>query len=319
MSAGKVPIYRLYREDADKTGDFWLHSETLSQRSRLHNWEISLHRHEALFQIFLLDKGEGELLGTGERRRFASPCAIYIAPGAAHGFRYSHDAEGLVLTVLEDRLPAIRAVDSAIAAFLSEPRIVPVSPDGHEERLIADLAIRIHEEFMVLRPGSNMLLDAMTTELVLRLARLDVHDQEREKPASSRERDRKRMHMLAALLAANCREHQPVGFYAGKLGLSVPHLNRIVRRETQATVQELAALHLVRAARRDLVFTPASVAGIAYSLGFQDPAYFNRFFKRETGQTPGQYRESERRKLAGGTANSQNLYALLSDTQAPRG
>jgi len=319
MSASNVPIYRLYREHSSETGDFWLHSETLSQRSRLHNWEISLHRHEALFQIFLLDKGEGELLDSRERRSFSSPCAIYIAPGSTHGFRYSHDAEGIVLTVLEDRLPTIRAADPAIAEFLSKPRIVPIPPERHEERLIADLAIRIHEEFMGLRPGSNMLLDAMTTELVLRLARLDVHDAQRETPATSRERDRKRMHMLAALLAAHCREHHPVGFYAEKLGLSVPHLNRITRREAGASVQELTALHLIRAAKRELVFTPTPVAGIAYSLGFQDPAYFNRFFKRETGQTPGQYREAERRKLAGGAAGSQNLYAPLSDEEPMRG
>lgn len=305
MSVKNVPIYRLYRENSDESGDFWLHSETLSQRSRLHNWEISLHRHEALFQVFLLHKGEGELLGASERRAFSSPCAIYIAPGSPHGFRYSHDAEGLVLTVLEDRLPFIRAADPAIAEFLAEPRIVPMPPESHEERLIADLALRIHEEFMVLRPGSNMLLDAMTTELVLRLARLVVLGTEHEGSASSRERDRQRMNRLASLLALHCREHQPVGFYAEKLGLSVAHLNRIARREARASVQELAALHLVRAARRELVFTPTPVAGIAYSLGFQDPAYFNRFFKRETGKTPGQYREAERRKLAG--AVSANL------------
>lgn len=299
MVANTVPIYRLYREHTGESGDFWLHSETLSQRSRLHNWEISLHRHEALFQIFFLDKGEGELLGSGERHRFQSPCAIYIAPGSPHGFRYSHDAEGLVLTVLEDRLPSIKAADPAIAAFLSAPRIVAMPADGLEVKRITGLAAHIHEEFLGLLPGSNMLLDAMTTELVLRLARVEGHDAESENPTSTRERDHKRMHKLATLLAAHCREHRSVLFYAEKLGLSVPHLNRIARRETRASVQELAALHLIRAARRELIFTPTPVAGIAYSLGFQDPAYFNRFFKRETGKTPGQYREAERQKLAG--------------------
>src|SRR5690606_8957851 len=188
---------------------------------------------------------------------------------------------------------------------LAEPRIVALPTDGREEKLIAELVSRVHEEFLARRRGSHMLLDAMTTELVLRLARLTAHAAEGDFAGSSRDRDRQRMNRLAALLAVHCRDHQPVAFYAEKLGLSVAHLNRITRREAQASVQELATLHLVWTARRELVFTPTPVAGIAYSLGFQDPAYFNRFFKRETGKTPGQYRVAERRKLAG--AVSANL------------
>ena len=54
----------------------------------------------------------------------------------------------------------------------------------------------------------------------------------------------------------------------------------------------------MEAARRDLVFTPTPIQAIAYSLGFSDPAYFNRFFRRHAGLTPGAFREAERRKLA---------------------
>ena len=43
-------------------------------------------------------------------------------------------------------------------------------------------------------------------------------------------------------------------------------------------------------AKRDLVFTSAKIKQIAYDLGFNDPAYFSRFFTKETGLTPRQYR-----------------------------
>lgn len=298
MSASNVPSYRLYRQGTDEPGDFWLHGETLSQRSRLHNWEISLHRHEGLFQLFVLQEGEGKLLEPRRHQSFAAPCVIYIPPGAVHGFQYARSSEGLVFTILEDRLPPVRAADQGIARFLAEPRIVLLSEDGNEDRLLMDLAVRIFGEFQDVRLGSNLLLEAMITELVLRLARLQLDEAGGEAALSARERDRRRMHRLVSLIVAHCREHRPVSFYAEKLGLSVPHLNRIVRRETGASVQELAAFHLIRLAKRELVFTPTPVAGVAYSLGFQDPAYFNRFFKRETGMTPGQYREAERRRLA---------------------
>lgn len=298
MVARGIPNYRLYRAKSDESDDFWLHSETLPLRSRLHNWEISLHRHDALFQIFMLETGEGELLSRTERTVFAAPCAIYIAPGAVHGFRYSHDADGLVLTVLGERLSSVRDCDPGIAAYLSQSRVTPLGNEDHEDRGLAAIAARLHEEIHGPGAGSEVLLDAMVTEIVLRLARAGAEAlQDLENPARPHH-DRHRMNALTALVAAHCREHRPVGFYAAKLGLSPAHLNRIARREAGTSVRELAAQHLLRAARRDLIFTPTPVQTIAYSLGFQDPAYFNRFFKRETGMTPGAFREVERQKMA---------------------
>ncbi|WP_011581383.1 MULTISPECIES: helix-turn-helix domain-containing protein [Chelativorans] len=298
MAGKNVPNYRLYREKSGESEGFWLHSETLSFRSSVHNWEISLHRHQALFQIFVLEAGEGELLDGKELRFFKAPAAIYIAPGATHGFRYyTRDADGLVITVLADRLSPVRAADSAISAFLSKTQITPLEGFGLDGSHVAPLAARIHEELHHAGPGSDILLDAMVTELILRLARTGAQAEPTEEPFAAKARDRQRMHALSALLAAHCREHRPVSFYAEKLGLSPAHLNRITRREAGASVLELAARHLLRAARRELVFTPTPVQAVAYSLGFQDPAYFNRFFKRETGMTPGAFREAERKKL----------------------
>jgi AraC family transcriptional regulator, transcriptional activator of pobA len=38
--------------------------------------------------------------------------------------------------------------------------------------------------------------------------------------------------------------------------------------------------------------TELSVEQIGYSLGFRDPGYFNRFFKRQQGVAPGAYRKA---------------------------
>ena len=46
-------------------------------------------------------------------------------------------------------------------------------------------------------------------------------------------------------------------------------------------------------AKRLLLFTASSVNEICYQLGFKDPAYFSRFFTRNAGITPGEYRSRE--------------------------
>lgn len=45
---------------------------------------------------------------------------------------------------------------------------------------------------------------------------------------------------------------------------------------------------------RKLTYLPASIASIAYELGFQDPAYFSRLFKKRIGVTPKVFRQPER-------------------------
>ncbi|RYD96416.1 MAG: AraC family transcriptional regulator, partial [Sphingobacteriales bacterium] len=52
---------------------------------------------------------------------------------------------------------------------------------------------------------------------------------------------------------------------------------------------------LVLEARRLLFLTNDSLKEIAYGLGFSDASYFNRFFKRETGTTPADYRTAIRK------------------------
>jgi len=55
----------------------------------------------------------------------------------------------------------------------------------------------------------------------------------------------------------------------------------------------LALIHnvLINEAKRFLVFADMPVAEIAERLGFSDPGYFNKFFKRYTQTSPAKYRK----------------------------
>ncbi|WP_367718522.1 helix-turn-helix domain-containing protein [Nitratireductor sp. GISD-1A_MAKvit] len=258
-----------------------------------------MHRHNALFQIFWMAEGAGELIGDGiAETPFSAPCGLFIPPGAAHGFRFARGSEGIVATVLADRLALPGGSDRALAEFLSHTRIVTL------DRAVAGESECLHRLFHRLLEengrhggvGRDLMLDVHVIEILVRLARVRVRSstQELQKRGTT---DSRRGQALETLMAAHFREHRPVAFYADKLGVSVAHLNRIARQEAGASVSQLLARRLIDAARRDLIFTPTPIKAIAYSLGFQDPAYFNRFFRRQSGTTPGAYREVERRRL----------------------
>lgn len=290
----KVPSYRLYREESDESGDFWIHCETIPERTRLHDWHIAQHRHDTFFQIFHLTAGSGEISEAAGTRVLEAPCAIFIPPGAVHGFHYSQDVDGLVVTALADRLRSIAAADKQIAAFAAQTRIVTLNAGDRDAALASDCIRRLHDELHGLSAGRMLLLEPLITGAVVGLARCGGT----EGPNSATERDGQRLETLTTLIAANFRTRKPVQFYAATIGVSPTHLNRLARAQTGLSVMGLVELQILQAAQRDLVFTPTPVQAIAYSLGFSDPAYFNRFFRRHAGLSPGAYREAERHRLA---------------------
>ena len=94
-------------------------------------------------------------------------------------------------------------------------------------------------------------------------------------------------------LAQHFREHRDVEFYAGKVCLSTKHFSAVVKQETGHTAawwihsQVISEAKKLLGMRRDL-----NVQTISDMLGFDNQAAFSRYFKRETGLSPTEYRMS---------------------------
>jgi AraC-like DNA-binding protein len=73
---------------------------------------------------------------------------------------------------------------------------------------------------------------------------------------------------------------------AGALSLTPGHLTTVVRRKTGRTVQEWIAERRLAEARRLLVETDLAVAEVGHRVGYKDPGYFVRTFRRAHGTTP---------------------------------
>ncbi|MEU4688298.1 AraC family transcriptional regulator [Actinoplanes sp. NPDC023714] len=78
--------------------------------------------------------------------------------------------------------------------------------------------------------------------------------------------------------------------YAGELGCSVRTLTRASLAITGRTAKQVVDDRVALQARRLLAATGLSVAEVGRSLGFAEPTNFGRFFHRETGLSPGQFR-----------------------------
>ena len=76
---------------------------------------------------------------------------------------------------------------------------------------------------------------------------------------------------------------------ATQLNLSPKYLSDLLKQETGKTALELIHLHVVSEAKNMLVEGNRSIAEIAYELGFENPPYFSRMFKKEVGMSPKEF------------------------------
>jgi AraC-like DNA-binding protein len=80
--------------------------------------------------------------------------------------------------------------------------------------------------------------------------------------------------------------------FSAALNVHTNHLNRALRDTTGKTTSEWITLRITQEAKAMLMYGGWSLTEIAYSLGFEHTANFHLFFKKHTGQTPGQFREA---------------------------
>lgn len=93
------------------------------------------------------------------------------------------------------------------------------------------------------------------------------------------------------LVKANYKSHLTVEQYAALLNISPKHLIDICKEQTGKTPLKLIQENIVSEAKRLLFHTQNSVKEIAYSLGFDDPANFSKYFKNASGFNPLAYRQ----------------------------
>src|SRR3982074_1210979 len=104
-----LPLFHLYGDPPDDQAFDFIHVETISSRSSVHDWTIRAHRHRNLFQILLIERGGGQMTVEASTLPFAAPAAILMPATVAHGYRFTpHETEGWVVSFTEDVTHGLR-------------------------------------------------------------------------------------------------------------------------------------------------------------------------------------------------------------------
>lgn len=302
--ATRIPNYALY---GDQDAPAWSNSfnfEWIPQRSAPYQWEIQVHRHDAFVQLLLLTAGSSEVRMNGARIPARAPCLIMVPAGAAHGFHFSPDVDGPVVTATQKVLESLSAILMPdLVDTIRTPRVIALSEDPGAQASLMPLFLAIEHESRTHNTGQTAAGMALLTALLVQVARLaGTGASTGIAGPTTGSRKQRQIQQFRALLDRDFRHHRPVQGYADALGLTAGQLSRICREVLGMSALDVINARLVHEAQRELVYTVSSVKQLAAELGFEDDAYFSRFFKRHTGMSPREFRAQALAQLANPSA-----------------
>jgi AraC family transcriptional activator of pobA len=286
MSTRAVPAFFLYGETVRDAEPRFLHLESIAARSRPANWIIRAHAHRDLAHMLFVARGGGRMRVETEILPFRAPAVLISAAGSVHGFDFEPETDGHVLTLADTyvrelvvRMPECRRLFEASRAIALD-RI-----DFHAHGFAQSLE-RLGQELVWAAPGRAIALEGHLLCVlvgVLRIAAL---------PAAS-----KAINPNAALFARfrevveeRFRTSAGISDYSDVLGVTPSRLRSACIGVAGSSPVAIVNDRIMVEAKRMLLYTSMTISEVAYEVGFQDPAYFSRFFAGREGRPPSMFR-----------------------------
>uniref|UniRef100_UPI00333ED2D6 helix-turn-helix domain-containing protein n=1 Tax=Castellaniella defragrans TaxID=75697 RepID=UPI00333ED2D6 len=287
-----IPIYKLYGYGNVWTTPDSMYCETIAAQEKLHNWHVKPHKHADLFQILCLETGHVMVHLDGSTRAMNGGQMVLVPQMTVHGFQFDPNAQGYILTITYGLMAQICERMGLTLTSLPDPSFLTLGED--DESRHAHLSfIRLNQEYRsAYSPQRSALLDALLSCILAWVHRRDSANRGGEPCAATHGQGSGNLHLarFTQLIESHYRTQHKVGWYALRLGITAAHLNVITQALGGKSALQLIHERLLLEARRELIYTPRTISTISDSLGFSDPGYFTRFFKRVSGRSPKEFR-----------------------------
>lgn len=248
------------------------------------------HRHD-FFEILYLLKGSGYHVIDSNKYEIKPPCVFFLSPGQAHKLELSNDIEGYIFIFTADFYLLNRSNQNSLIEF---PFFYTIQQDNPPLLLENESDIRFLENLFrqsiaeISRPGDyslEMLRSILDLILTTCTARYQVSEN-----VLNKGKGQILVKRFFHLVEENHQKNLSLSDYSGMIGVTPNHLTQTVKLLTGKTSSQIIKAKQLLEIKRLLVHTNLSVSEIANHLNFDDQSYFTKFFKRETGLTPVQYR-----------------------------
>lgn len=284
-----IPNYALYGVQAQPGWRGSFDFEWIPQRSRPYNWNIRPHKHDALIQILYMVRGSGEVLLDNTKVCVKAPCLLWIPAQTVHGFNFSGDVDGPVVTAAQLPLESlIRVASPELLPIVRKSAVISLDDSSRHSESLMPLFLAIEREAHIQAVGQLTAGMALLAAICIQMARLTYVTE--SAPLNANSRKTLQIEKFRAMVDENYKKHLPILAYAEQLGITPGQLSRLCREVLGVSSLDIINARIIHEAQRELVYTGNSVKQLAYVLGFADETYFGRFFRKHTGLSPREFR-----------------------------
>lgn len=290
-----VPQFHLYGEDTNDAAYDFVHAEPIQVRARQADGLINLHSHKYLQQVIFVSSGQCSCTIETNSFNLQGPVIILPPPDVAHGFHFSQDSEGVVISFTDDVVRGKTGLRSGLHGRLmaAQRQMFVEIEEVRVARRLKRIAGDLVGEIALRRDGYEIAMRSQLAIIVVEISRL-ISEGRTDSVEHPNYVDEK-IEQLRQLIEENFHETRHLTDYANWLSMTPDRLNEHCKRITGKTAGSMVRQRLLIEAKRQLVYSDLSVSEIAYDLNFSDPSYFSRFFRKSTGQTPQQFRSEPSR------------------------
>jgi AraC family transcriptional regulator, transcriptional activator of pobA len=248
----------------------------------------SAHRHD-YFEIIFFNRTGGTHEIDFHEYPIKKNSIHIISPGQVHLLRRNKNVGGHVLSFKQELFFNYSATHLSIFSPANYPIIqFKQKPADKIEKIISEIVSEYNA-------ASEMKREAITAYLVVLLVEIkrsynpspDFIPQSTDHDLTRRFREMVEKEFLLI---------RQVTDYASKLNITPGHLNDTVKKDTGKNASEIIHNRIILEAKRLLYHSSQSIKEIAATLHYEDPSYFVRFFKSNTGSTPLEFRNHIREK-----------------------
>ena len=246
------------------------------------------HKHN-FFHFLCLRKARGSHEIDFQRFSAASNQVFFVKPGEVHAWDFSPSTRGFVIEFSRESLRGdFWTKQGGLSQLDSLPSVFSFTQEEGFLALCELMLVEVETQ----GAGGALCLENLVSVFLLKAMR----QTKTESPKSKGARNDLVARFSALVEEEFYREHSPE-FYADCLGVTAKALTMRCRRVLGKPAGIVIRDRILLEAKRLLSYGDSAIAEIGYKLGFEDPNYFARFFRTQSGISPGRFRNLAKRTL----------------------
>jgi AraC-like DNA-binding protein/quercetin dioxygenase-like cupin family protein len=285
----KIPIYSLdsFRQANESNSHFQV--EVFD--AHRHFQVAYPHRHD-FYEVLYFSKGSGIHVIDNNEYEIKPPCVFFLSPGQAHKLDLSQDIEGYIFLFTSEFYGLFESNKNKLLEFPFFFSVTQKNPplyirEDNDNTFLTQLFLRGCLEVKQATDISNEIMHGILHVLLLTCFQLYPKDVDSANQSKSQLLVKK--FLLA--LEENYTKNISLDEYGRLLAITPNHLTQVVKSVMGKTPISIIQEKRVIEIKRLLLHTSMSVSEISDYLNFTDQSYFTKYFKKNTGLTPIQYRK----------------------------